>query len=235
MSSNEKPPRKGKGSRKIGDLGKDVLHGVLNELQTNPSKRQSKPLSTTGSAQADAPQSNVIGMPLSATGLGMTSNGIDTNQSLVAQSTQAALATQSEGALDLLLRLSKEWRASEAPVLSIDQCKASLVILDASTTPCDPKVAMILLEETLELFGAPENWHLVAKFYLEAIEDIPEDLLMIALKSVRTNNKWFPKPVEIREAAMNELSARRYATTKLKVMLRYHRHSRARLKPKEDS
>src|SRR5262249_55279447 len=47
--------------------------------------------------------------------------------------------------------------------------------------------------------------------YLEALADVPPDLVEIALKHVRQNLKWFPKPCELREPIAGVLEARRRA------------------------
>lgn len=68
------------------------------------------------------------------------------------------------------------------------------------------------------MFGVPDNWEKVAAFYLEAVEDIPEDLLEVALKHVRMNRKWFPKPFEIREPILPELAKRKAIIGKIQTM-----------------
>ena len=74
------------------------------------------------------------------------------------------------------------------------------------------------MEQTLEIFGMPENWDEVAKFYLEAFEDMPIDLVEKALKEVRRNLKWFPKPSELRKPVADDLARRKMALNKLEMM-----------------
>jgi hypothetical protein len=67
------------------------------------------------------------------------------------------------------------------------------------------------------MFGMPANWSKVAPFYLEAFEDVPVDLVAVALKHVRKHSKFFPKPAELRAPITSELSARKRALTKLRL------------------
>lgn len=75
-----------------------------------------------------------------------------------------------------------------------------------------------MLEDTLALYGVPDNWEQTAKFYLEATEDIPEDLLAKSLKHIRMNLKWFPKPCEIRNPIADDLLKRNANISKIKTM-----------------
>ncbi len=74
--------------------------------------------------------------------------------------------------------------------------------------PIDPKLLAIKLAETIELWGTPENWGHIVGFYREALDDLPEDVAMAALKSARMRCKWLPKPSEIRAFADEEMSHR---------------------------
>ncbi len=75
-----------------------------------------------------------------------------------------------------------------------------------------------MLEQTLEMYGVPDNWEKVAVFYLEAVEDLPKDLLEQALKHIRMNLKWFPKPCEIRAPVMDQLAKRKGIISKIQTM-----------------
>ena len=74
------------------------------------------------------------------------------------------------------------------------------------------------MEQTLELYGVPDNWNSTAIFYLEAVEDLPLDLLEKALKHIRMNLKWFPKPCEIRSPVAADLGKRKAIIGKIKSM-----------------
>lgn len=77
-----------------------------------------------------------------------------------------------------------------------------------------------MMATTLELFNLPANWNDVAGFYLEAVADVPADLLALALKRVRMEVKWFPKIPEIRAAIDAELSERKTAAFRLRLAMR---------------
>lgn len=77
-----------------------------------------------------------------------------------------------------------------------------------------------MLATTLELFGLPANWKEVAGFYLEAVADVPADLLALALKRVRMEVKWFPKIPEIRAAVETELAERKTAAFRLRLAMK---------------
>jgi hypothetical protein len=76
-----------------------------------------------------------------------------------------------------------------------------------------------MLAETLDLYGPlPANWERVGKFYVEAFEDVPADLIGKALKAYRLNPKaFFPKPGELRAQIVDELGARKRALIKLRL------------------
>jgi hypothetical protein len=117
------------------------------------------------------------------------------------------------------MRLSEGWRAQDQAVLSIEQCRYAVQLLDASLVPCDPRKALVLLEQTLALYGVPDNWEDIAEFYIEAIEDLPEDLLVRALKHVRLTSKWFPKPSELRAPVGEDIARRAGARRRIGYML----------------
>lgn len=73
----------------------------------------------------------------------------------------------------------------------------------------NPKTLAVMLEETLALWPLPPNFGVTAKFYREALEDVPADLVAKALKQIRLSSKFFPKPAEIRELIRDELTRRR--------------------------
>ena len=76
----------------------------------------------------------------------------------------------------------------------------------------------MILEKTLELYGMPSNWDRVAEFYLEVIEDLPMDIIIDAMRTLRQTCKWFPKPSEIRDAINSIHWQRVMAASKLRLM-----------------
>lgn len=93
-----------------------------------------------------------------------------------------------------------------APLLK-ELADAQKAIIPASRKEIAVKVA-----DTFALWTLPENWDQTAKFYLEALEGLPSDLVDEALRQARMNCKWLPKPAELREFVNKELlSRKRYA------------------------
>ena len=99
------------------------------------------------------------------------------------------------------------------------EIEAAIARAKRALTPASPEQAAVLLEETLELYGAPKNWDQIAQFYLEAVSDMPLDLIRETLKQVRLNCKFFPKPAEIREPIREEMARRKAALSRLKTAL----------------
>ena len=208
--------KEGRGSQKIGSLTQKLESDVKRKHQAHSSTSKCNALSTTGSTSPARGELSSHGIELSLTGLQTKLNGGVSNRPAVLN--QAMKIAESGDDLASLMHIVKEWRAPDDAILSINECDIAIAIIEKHLEPCDPKVAMVLLDETLELFPVPENWDRIAKFYLEALEDIPEDLLRKTLKHVRMTQKWFPKPVELRKHAMDELFNRKICVTRFNVM-----------------
>lgn len=84
--------------------------------------------------------------------------------------------------------------------------------------PLPRKELFVLLGRTLMLWKLPDDWDDTAAFYVEALEDVPADLVQVALKHARLSIKWFPKPCELREPILDELARRRAVLTRLRTM-----------------
>lgn len=56
------------------------------------------------------------------------------------------------------------------------------------------------------MHGAPRNWATAAPLYIEALADIPPELLAVAVKHAIMSNPYFPKPAELRASIVDELS-----------------------------
>lgn len=116
-------------------------------------------------------------------------------------------------------RLTSDWTPDQ-PV-STEQASAIPDALDharAAVEPINPKALAVLLARTAKLWKLPEEWDDIAEFYVEALEDVPLDLVQSALKHVRLTSKWFPKPSEIRASIGLELDRRRHVRRRLEVM-----------------
>lgn len=91
----------------------------------------------------------------------------------------------------------------------------------AALTPVDEKALVVLLDRTLALWKLPDNWSEIAAFYLEALRDLPIDLLEKALRHVRMTCKFLPKPAELREAVAKDLDERRADALRCRMLLRW--------------
>lgn len=206
----------GRGSQKIGNLTRQLEKDVSQKHQSLSSTSKSNALSTTGLTSLVNEESSSHGTGLSLIGSETKLSGGAINRPALVN--QAAKKAENGDALASLMHIVNEWQAQDEPILSTNECEKAIQIIEEHLHPCDPKVAMVLLDETLELFKVPDNWNVIAKFYLEAIDEIPEDLLRETLKHVRMTKKWFPKPVELREYALDKLFHRRISIHRYRVM-----------------
>ena len=78
----------------------------------------------------------------------------------------------------------------------------------ALTDPIDRRELLVKLEDTLALWRLPDDWPKVAKFYVEALADVPADLVDETLKHARLTSKWLPKPSELREPIAERIKTR---------------------------
>ena len=99
------------------------------------------------------------------------------------------------------------------------QIRRELVDWDAACEPANLRTIAVLLEETLKLFGLPEDWDQIADFYLEVLEDVPLDIVQDGLKRIRFESVFFPKPAEIRKVVKEKLEQRRGTTRLLEYAL----------------
>lgn len=99
--------------------------------------------------------------------------------------------------------------------------KHAIQVVETALAPADPRVVAVEVERTLALFGAPENWDDIADFYLEAFEDVPLDLVQVALKHARKSLKFFPRPAELLAPIREELEERHHTARRLRVVAVY--------------
>lgn len=80
----------------------------------------------------------------------------------------------------------------------------------------------VILKPLIDLHGEPRNWKTAAPLYIEALADIPPELLAVAVKHAITSNPFFPKPADLRLSIVDELSdyhRRQDATRKAALLL----------------
>lgn len=111
-----------------------------------------------------------------------------------------------------------EWKIEEPLFERRAIVAAALAAAEDASIPADPRSVAAALEQTLELYGMPANWEAVADFYLEAFEDVPLDLVLLACKRLRRSpQSFFPKPGEIRSLIVDDLYDRKRTLAKLQV------------------
>lgn len=223
-----------RGSKAIGDLAKSIMPDRPSEPTPPSSSGPLNTSSTTGSQCRGSVASSSTGIVPSPTGSALRSTGESTSLSIVDQRIRRAMRTQKSDGLDSLVRTVNEWRVSESLTLSIRQCRAVLDKLDGGLVPVHPEKGMVMLEQTLALYGVPEEWDAIAEFYIEVIETLPEDLLASALKHARMNLKWFPKPSELIDPVRDELYRRKGAQSKARFMIEMKQPSRNRMAVKKE-
>jgi hypothetical protein len=101
--------------------------------------------------------------------------------------------------------------------------------------PSPTEVIAAALAHTLDgVWGLPEDWSRIVYFYIEAFEDVPEDLLHLALKRQRLSaSPFFPKPGELRGQIIVEFEARRLVRIKLDHALTIARRQPPELLPED--
>ena len=112
-----------------------------------------------------------------------------------------------------------EWRAEEPVPVSSERITREMKLARSFLAPTDPKALAVQLVQTLDLYGLPENWGRIAKFYLEALADVPADLVAETMRTARMTLKWFPKPSELRDCIPEEARRRRLALARMRVAL----------------
>ena len=133
----------------------------------------------------------------------------------------ATSAKRNAGALASLRPLLSGWRPEYPPPEGVDLISAALAEAEANLEAMEVKALTVAVERTLALWTVPDNWDNVAGFYLEALEDVPADLVEVALKSLRQRRRWnnFPKPADLRVPIVDLLNARRVELNTIKTML----------------
>ena len=63
----------------------------------------------------------------------------------------------------------------------------------------------VILKPLIDLHGEPQNWATSAPLYMEALSDIPPEVLAKAVRHCIQTCRFFPKPAELRSAIADEL------------------------------
>jgi hypothetical protein len=86
---------------------------------------------------------------------------------------------------------------------------AAVADLNRGLEPAGEALAIVELRKALVIWPVPSTWQEAAPLYVEALSDLPPDLLIKAMKRAVMTLKFFPRPVEIRDQVSAELSERR--------------------------
>ncbi len=95
--------------------------------------------------------------------------------------------------------------------------------MDEFLRPAGDKAAAVVISKSLNQFGTPDNWALIADDYLDELSQIPADLLAEIWVYVRRNCKFLPKIADMLENVTDKIAARKIKKMKLEVMLDYAR------------
>lgn len=87
--------------------------------------------------------------------------------------------------------------------------------------PAPAPIVAVEFDATFALWRdrLPENWSSIAGFYLEAVADVPADLVSEAFRRLRLNYRYpgFPKPADLRATVLDEMAQRRTILLRLKT------------------
>ena len=99
--------------------------------------------------------------------------------------------------------------------------EAALAEADSGLVPIDVKTLTVEIDRTLALWAVPDNWSETAPFYLEALADVPPDLVAVALRSLRRHRRWntFPKPADLFAPIEDDLAQRRAERNRIAAAL----------------
>lgn len=110
--------------------------------------------------------------------------------------------------------------ASERLPATATQAREDAKALDDACAPAPRAVIATLVAKTLVLFDPPADPKAAdarTRSIIEALEDIPLDIVESTLKRVRMELTFFPRPAEVRERAMAERGERKRLATKARV------------------
>lgn len=217
--------KKGNSFQKIGSLVPTPNSGPSISSERISTSGGLKASVTTGFPRPDAMLSSRTGTELTRTGSETRSTTVRSNPSAhllclpIEQVSSVALTLAEKGNPPSPPHLLVEWEAWDSLPFHPAEIEAMAASLDVLLEPADPRKGAAVMEKTLELYGVPDNWDRIVDFYLEAIEDLPLDIIIDLFRTIRMNLKWFPKPSEIRGHIAAAYWLRRAARAKVKLML----------------
>jgi len=75
----------------------------------------------------------------------------------------------------------------------------------------------VILKPLIDLHGEPRNWATSVPLYVEALADIPPELLAKAVRHAIVSNPFFPKPADLRASIADELKHHRWQRERQKI------------------
>lgn len=72
--------------------------------------------------------------------------------------------------------------------------------------PISKRAFAVIIKPLVDLHGEPKNWEAKIGIYYDALKDIPERLLDVAVKHCIRGGDFFPKPSELRISIADELT-----------------------------
>ncbi len=85
------------------------------------------------------------------------------------------------------------------------------------STSTSGRAIAVLLKPLIDLHGEPRNWATAAPLYMQALADIPPELLAVAVKHAIASNPYFPKPADLRLSIVEELGHHRRRQGEVKL------------------
>ena len=131
------------------------------------------------------------------------------------------LATTKDGVLESVRRSLEGWNPLMEVPVSLKALRTAILEAESQLKPVNIKLVAVELNRTLAIWKLPERDDFTLDFYIEALEDLPEDLVLAALKSVRLSHKWnfMPTPGDFRLAVADEFHGRQNVLANLSLTL----------------
>lgn len=135
-------------------------------------------------------------------------------------------------ATDSRVQRLREWDqvTQSCPALSRSETQQVLAELDRALVPIDPRLLAVALADTLALWREPIGGAATAKFYDEALNEFPSEVVASALKHVRMTHCYpnAPLPADFRKAALDASAPLRAAQVRARLALQRFRDHEAR-------
>lgn len=111
------------------------------------------------------------------------------------------------------------WKADQSAPVSLDGVDGAIADVERMLIPAKPEDVAVVLGKTLVMWTPPKDLNLqdAMPLYVQALSDLPIDLLRAAMAKAAKNCEFFPRPATIRDQVASEFSARRHTLSRLKA------------------